>query len=1587
MAKKEEMYSYILKHVGSGQLDKNIAAHLIHYLRQDQQKEVEKDIAIVGIASRLGHADNVHGMEKLLHLGIDSIQDIPANRRENAALFLPMLQVEKEKARFDRVGYLSEIDQFDPAFFQISPREASLMDPNQRLFLQLAWEAIEEAGYGGLKLAGSKTGVFIGYSTDFGEVYKRGIQLLAPEAMGIAIPGNIQSIIASRISYLLDLKGPAIAIDTACSSSLVAIHFACRQLIEGSCDLALAGGIKLNLFPLKSHEHVKIGIESSDERTKTFDESSNGTGKGEGMGVVLLKPLKKALEDRDHIHAIIKGSAINQDGNSIGITAPNSQAQEEVICQAWEDAGIDPETITYIEAHGTGTRLGDPIEVEGITRAFSRYTKKKQFCAIGSIKTNIGHLDHAAGIAGLVKVIYSMKSQKLFPSLHFNKPNKNIDFSSSAVYVNDQLREWTPSGGPRTAGISSFGLSGTNCHMVLQEAPPAPFMQKNGASLYLLPLSAKEEQVLTRLVAEYIAFLYQNHQVDLEDLCYTASTGRGHYSHRLAIIFTDHNDLIRKLEHLKRHGLASGEQVLYQVHEGESGNVAAAVHDGLRIRVTEEEKQAWTQQTERQLQNIKDSASDNELSSYLSLGELYVAGAAIQWDRLFDGTSCNRLSLPVYPFQKIRCWINQEDYADNKLLSSPKSQHPLLTSLGENTSDQVTYVVGLSVEDDWVLNEHMVGNEYVLPGTAYIEMLLEVGRQQGEFTVIKDLAFLQPFSLQQSESHELKITMKKEGDENHFSIASKDQTDGSWRQHAEGKLCRSTREQKRLDLSALQRTFHAAPSTTDVESSGGYITTGARWNNMKGLQMGETECLVSIQLADSYREETAHFHYHPAMLDNAANIAIRSINAHLYLPFYYQEIRVYAPIPPEIYSYVKRRPQGEGNQTATFDIDILNPDGEVLVEIEGYTIKQVNAQMTTASYYEKDWICKEAPTASDEKQQAASGERVAVFRGKGELAERLRKCLNNVYEEIVEVAYGDAIGQVKDREDYHRLWSQWQEKKIKKVIHFMSMTETEIQDVGGLNEAEERSFYSLYYLLDSLFVHSSGEELEIILVCDHGNRVTGDETTLRPEHGCLLGLGKVGREEFPHVRIRFIDVDAYTDPNLIVEEFAVADAPYQVAYRNNKRYVERLKETTLEVTSEEPVIKVGGVYMITGGTGGLGLEIGKQLSRLNQVKIHLISRQGLPVREMWEDIVTNGGEQRQIEQIVSIREMESNGASVQIHAADISQESQMRQVIEKIRSDSGAIHGVIHCAGVAGEGLLVRKPESRIREVMAAKVRGTWILDQLTGDDDLDFFVMFSSMNTVTGGAGQSDYVAANSYLDMYAASMRQRGRKSLTINWPLWRDVGMGKAYKVDNRHSPFESLAPRQGAAIFTELLHADQTQVIVGQLKRRLTKEAIGHSLGNDYVLSDQLASFLRTQLESPREEKADRPAQKEHLHILDKDESALSATEREVAMIWAQVLGVKEIRLSAKFNSLGGNSILAVYLFRLLEEKYGPIMNISDVFTYSTISEMADYIEKKHQQLNDGTASAATTLDLLQRLASQEISVHEALDAYKNKGGGV
>ncbi|MBG9773056.1 non-ribosomal peptide synthetase [Brevibacillus laterosporus] len=640
----------------------------------------KKSIAIIGMSGQFPMAPHLEAFWSNLCNGEDCITSFPETRKGDTEVYLRTVKSSAESTYYEG-AFLEEIDKFDASFFRLSPKEASFMSPNQRLFLETAWHALEDAGYGGETCKGSKTGVYVGFSGDALHDYKGLINEVGHESIPLFIPGNLSPIIASRIAYLLDLRGPSLTIDTTCSSSAVAIHTACQALRNGECNMAIAGSVGLHFMPLDNE--LKLGIESSTRRTRAFDRNSDGTGAGEGVAALILKPLHQAIHDRDHIYAVIKGSALNHDGTSNGLTAPNVLAQKEVILAAWQDAGIEPETISYIEAHGTGTALGDPIEVEAIQKAFRTFTDRSQFCAIGSVKSNIGHLGSAAGIAGIIKSVLALKHKKIPPTLHFEMPNRQIAFEDSPVYVNTVLRTWEANKEPLRCGVSSFGLSGTNCHIILEEAP----VQEDEVAdclpqrVEILAISAKNLTTLQVLVQEYISFLSDKSDEILSDICYTANRGRSHYSHRLALTFSTKQELMEQLEQAaivlstinpNESRSHVGHNLYYGIHK----IVREQQSDLSRGKVSEREIQGLTQEAKEAAQKYLDTDRKNS-EALVSLCQAYMSGALIEWDLIYSKENRKRMSVPVYPFDRKRHWIESRtacrDEREGNILKNAQS--------------------------------------------------------------------------------------------------------------------------------------------------------------------------------------------------------------------------------------------------------------------------------------------------------------------------------------------------------------------------------------------------------------------------------------------------------------------------------------------------------------------------------------------------------------------------------------------------------------------------------------------------------------------------------------------------------------------------------------------------------------------------------------------------------------------------------------------------------------------------------------------------------------------------------------------------
>ena len=665
-----------------------------------QRETAATEIAVVGMAGQFPQANNLEQFWQNIAEGKNCITQVPGKRWDVNAYYRAGSPV-AGKTNSQWMGAVEEYDRFDPLFFNISPAEAESMDPQQRLFLQACWHSIENAGYDARLLSGSKCGIFVGCAAGDYHLLSRHNQLSAQ-----GFTGSAASILAARIAYFLNLQGPCMAIDTACSSSLVAIAGACDSLISGSSDLALAGGVYVAAGPQMHIMTAQAGMLSPEGKCFTFDQRADGFVPGEGVGVVMLKRLADAQRDRDIIYGVIQGWGVNQDGKTNGITAPNPESQTRLEQGVYDKYRIDPENIQLIEAHGTGTKLGDPIEVEAIQAAFRKYTQKKDYCALGSVKSNIGHCLTAAGIAGFIKLLLALKHQQLPPTINFERLNEHIALKDSPFYINDRLQPWKRNGGlGRQAAISSFGFSGTNAHIVIGEHS-VPVQASVGAmpqAQMLVPLSARKPDQLKQKAVDLAVYLRQEAALDLAAVAYTLQVGREVMEERAGFVVNTTQQLIEKLE-----AYAAGETELEDVYQGQ---VKRSKESTSILSLDEETKQSI----------VEKWISQKKLSKLL---DLWTKGLNLDWNRLYGEQKPQRLALPLYPFAKDRYWIEPEPA---ELIVGNQSSAMLHPLLHVNVSDlgQQRYCSTFTGEE-FFLKDHQVliddSLQPVLPGVAYLEM-------------------------------------------------------------------------------------------------------------------------------------------------------------------------------------------------------------------------------------------------------------------------------------------------------------------------------------------------------------------------------------------------------------------------------------------------------------------------------------------------------------------------------------------------------------------------------------------------------------------------------------------------------------------------------------------------------------------------------------------------------------------------------------------------------------------------------------------------------------------------------------------------
>ena len=636
---------------------------------------------------------------------MNSIKTIPKERWD--AEYYYDSDPEAKNKTYNRAGaFIKDVAEFDPLFFNISPKEAELMDPQQRLFLEEAWKAIEDAGYTPHTISGMKCGVFVGASaSDYADL----LTAAGLQDSAYAFTGLSAAILPARISYFLNLKGPSLAIDTACSSSLVAVHEACESILSGESDIALAGGVALMLTPKMHIWTSKAGMLSQSEQCRVFDQLSDGIELGEGVGVIVLKRLSQAIQDHDFIYGVVKASGINQDGATSGITAPNPESQAALEMDVYERAKINPETITYVETHGTGTKLGDPIEISALTKAFRHFTDKKNYCAVGSVKANIGHTTMAAGIASVIKTLLALKHKQIAPHLNFTQLNEHIQLENSPFYITTELKDWNVDNIPRRAAVSSFGFSGTNAHLVIEEAPYQEIKDTQIKPYYLLTLSAKTEQSLHQRIDDLDVWLKNknnnNSQIPLSAIAYTLNMGRSHFNYRISLVVDSIDTLKKQLEKIK---IKQKSNCYFY------GKVDKEIDDATIY-------QRILKQTLNEL-NIQLPEYKEKL---LALANLYVKGYDFDWELLHQGESKQKISLPTYSFTKEKYWIPEGTFVEETTTIQSAVLHPLLDKNVSTLSAEIFTKV--LTGNEFYLADHHVKGKAVLPGAAYIEMARAAG--------------------------------------------------------------------------------------------------------------------------------------------------------------------------------------------------------------------------------------------------------------------------------------------------------------------------------------------------------------------------------------------------------------------------------------------------------------------------------------------------------------------------------------------------------------------------------------------------------------------------------------------------------------------------------------------------------------------------------------------------------------------------------------------------------------------------------------------------------------------------------------------
>ena len=1365
------------------------------------------DVAVVGMAGRFPGAPDVETFWENLRGGVESITFFSEDELTDRVD--PKLLTDSRYVRAR--GLLDGFDTFDAGFFGITPREAEVMDPQHRLFLECTFEALEHAGYDS-RLYDGRIGLFAGVGMNTYLLHAGEERLAASVGSYQAFISNDKDFVPTRVSYKLDLRGPSVNVQTACSSSLVAVHLACQSLFQGESDMAMAGGVTVRVPQQQGYVYEAGGILSPDGHCRAFDANAGGTVLGNGLGVVVLKPLARALEDNDQVLAVIKGSAINNDGAlKIGYTAPSVEGQAEVIQTAQTVAGVDPRTLGYVEAHGTGTSLGDPIEVAALTQAFTAGANgsgsdgtdaARGYCALGSVKTNIGHLDTGAGVAGLIKTILALRHREIPPSLHFTEPNPAIPLAESPFFVNDRLRPWGAEEHPRRAGVSSFGIGGTNAHVVLEEAPqPAPTSVSRPWQILLL--SARSSTALDR-ATERLVHRLRDGELDVADVAYTLQVGRRSHEYRRWAVVDSAETALRVLDTLdpewvKEGRAKSGEaKATNRVSFLFSGQGAQYVEMGRQLYDTEPVFRAEIDRCSERLQEWIDLDLRHVL--YPSL----FPGVDAEWaaERLRE-TRYTQPALFVFEYALARLWMAW-GVTPAAMLGHSIGEYVAATLSGVFHFDDALELVALRGR---LMQEQPPGAMMAVHGTeADLQGQLPEGLTLAAINGPSDCVVAGPEG--PMAAFEAKLA---EDGVRHRRLHTSHAFHSAMMHPAVEPFVEKVASLRLATpslpfVSNVSGTWITDAEATDPDYWGRHLAQPVRFADGLGalaeepglfLEVGPGHTLATLGRSQARGRTFITSLPHPKRRDEGEREVLTALGrlwqAGLDIDwqgfyFYRQERRRRVALPS--YPFERRRFWLDPETAKVQKADAESGDGlKPQADPERFAHAPVwrSAHLPTAPPTSERHSDQHSDPADAPSGQAHGGARpwLLVMPEDAlthELASSLRHLGHAVAVAMPTARSGaiDSAGATDSSgatngsgpvDGIHRIDPQSRDSYR---ALFESLGGPPSRVAYGLSAAPEHGtgLDALLACVQALASATEGgtDGVHFDLVTDRAWRIQSSDT-VEPSSAALWGLLEVMPQELRRWRCRGVDIDRSEDPVDLAEDLAdelLADARStgpRVAWRAGGRWVrdfEPLALATAEGASASSVPE--GPWLITGGLGGVGLSLARALVTQGagdegaKLQLVLLGRRGLPPRETWDSLLeAPSTEPDLVHKIQAVQGLESAGAEVVTVAADVVDREALAAGLDSARRHVGPIAGAIHAAGIAGGGILATRAAADADAVLRPKVQGLLNLAELLAEDPLHSLVLCSSINAVVGGYGQGDYCAANAFLDAYAQAQTPR--------------------------------------------------------------------------------------------------------------------------------------------------------------------------------------------------------------------------------------